>query len=243
MSIWCNNLFEQERRAMSEDWDKRMSENPTYYIAARGNDSGYRWDMEEFFRVGEEQTILFTKDFFSRNGFSPDGKVMLEIGCGIGRMTRAFAETFKLVYALDISPVAIGLGQKINQQFENIRWIIGNGVDLSGLSDECFDFVFSYIVFQHIPVKEILFQYIREIGRVLKPEGLLKFQVCNDPKFPKASSLAIQSAEKEKANTFSSYYVPRDEVLDKMSISHLRCLSVTGEGTQYMWVEGRKTCT
>ena len=34
--------------------------------------------------------------------------------------------------------------------------------------DEKFDFVYSYAVFQHIPSRDVVFQYLREARRVLK---------------------------------------------------------------------------
>jgi SAM-dependent methyltransferase len=40
-----------------------------------------------------------------------------------------------------------------------------------------FDFAFSCIVFQHIPSREIIENYIREVHRLLRPGALFKFQV------------------------------------------------------------------
>jgi SAM-dependent methyltransferase len=43
-----------------------------------------------------------------------------------------------------------------------------------------FDFAFSSIVFQHIPSREVIETYVREVHRVLRPGGLFKFQVQGD---------------------------------------------------------------
>ena len=40
-----------------------------------------------------------------------------------------------------------------------------------------FDFAFSAIVFQHIPSREVIETYVREVHRRLRPGGLFKFQV------------------------------------------------------------------
>ena len=40
-----------------------------------------------------------------------------------------------------------------------------------------FDFAFSVIVFQHIPSREIIENYVREVHRLLRPGALFKFQV------------------------------------------------------------------
>jgi SAM-dependent methyltransferase len=58
---------------------------------------------------------------------------------------------------------------------------VGNGVDLSAYPDASFDFVFSYIVFQHIPDVNVTLKYIREAGRVLRPGGSFYFQVNTLP--------------------------------------------------------------
>ena len=47
------------------------------------------------------------------------------------------------------------------------------GRDLAAFADESFDLVYSYAVFQHIPSRDVVMQYLREARRVLKPGGLL----------------------------------------------------------------------
>ena len=44
-----------------------------------------------------------------------------------------------------------------------------------------FDFTFSFVVFQHIPSKAMIENYVRETARVLRPGGLFKFQLQGDP--------------------------------------------------------------
>src|SRR5215472_18234775 len=55
-----------------------------------------------------------------------------------------------------------------------------NGCDLSVLPSMEFDFAYSAIVFQHIPSREIIENYVREVGRLLRPGALFKFQVQGD---------------------------------------------------------------
>jgi SAM-dependent methyltransferase len=70
----------------------------------------------------------------------------------------------------------------------NARVFRNNGKDLSVVRDHWwnrfgigeplqFDFAFSVIVFQHIPSREIVENYVREVNRLLRPGGLFKFQV------------------------------------------------------------------
>jgi hypothetical protein len=62
----------------------------------------------------------------------------------------------------------------------NVRVFQNNGMDLSVLPDIGYDFAFSTIVFQHIPSREVIVNYVRETGRLLKPGSLFKFQVQGD---------------------------------------------------------------
>ena len=52
-----------------------------------------------------------------------------------------------------------------------------SGSDISFVKDNYIDFCYSFIVFQHVPDKIIVENYIREVSRVLKPQGIFRFQV------------------------------------------------------------------
>jgi hypothetical protein len=43
-----------------------------------------------------------------------------------------------------------------------------------------FDFAFSTIVFQHIPSRDVIYSYVREVNRLLRKGALFKFQVQGD---------------------------------------------------------------
>jgi SAM-dependent methyltransferase len=113
---------------------------------------------------------------------------VLEIGCGAGRVTRAFAEFFGEVYAVDISREMVRQARRIVAGFPNAHVFRNNGKDLSVVRRSWWerfgfgprlqlDFAFSFMVFQHIPSREIIENYVRETHRLLRPGGLFKFQV------------------------------------------------------------------
>ena len=60
---------------------------------------------------------------------------------------------------------------------ENLRGVlhahahVGSGSDLPQFADSSFDFVYSYAVFQHIPSHDVIWSYLREAHRVLRPGG------------------------------------------------------------------------
>ncbi|HMC88748.1 MAG TPA: class I SAM-dependent methyltransferase, partial [Gemmataceae bacterium] len=152
---------------MRRDWDDRARKEAFHYIATWRQD----WDPDSFFRSGEEDYQRLVEVFFRRWQWQPGGKAMLELGCGAGRMTRSFARRFACVYACDISPEMLRRAKTLLPAADNIVWLQGDGKSLAGVRANSVDFVFSYIVLQHMPTEALAFQYVREMLRVLKPEG------------------------------------------------------------------------
>ncbi len=105
---------------------------------------------------------------------------MLEIGCGLGRMTHYFAECFGEVYALDVSSEMLSKAENYWKHLPNINWILGSGEDLSVIADNSIDCVFSFWVLQHIPNRDVVISYIRESERVMKKGGtaFLQFRMA-----------------------------------------------------------------
>ncbi len=110
---------------------------------------------------------------------------MLEIGCGIGRMTRMLAEQAGSVLALDVSPEMVERARAYNPGLANVDWVVSDGRSLDGIDQATVDCCLSYVVFQHIPDPEVTLGYVREIGRVLKPGGWAALQVSDlSPRSP-----------------------------------------------------------
>ena len=68
----------------------------------------------------------------------------------------------------------------------NVHLYKNNGMDLSVLPDIQLDFAYSTVVFQHIPSREIIENYVREVHRLLRPGALFKFQVQGCPTVERA---------------------------------------------------------
>jgi SAM-dependent methyltransferase len=157
---------------MRQDWDERARKDAFHYIASWRKD----WTPETFFESGEEDYQRLVAPFFERAHWMPEGKSMLELGCGAGRMTRSFSQRFSKVYAFDISAEMLQHAQVLVPEAPHINWVLGNGTDLAGLPDQTVDFAFSYIVLQHMPDPAFALRYIQEMLRVLRPEGIFLFQ-------------------------------------------------------------------
>jgi ubiquinone/menaquinone biosynthesis C-methylase UbiE len=170
MSVDAANL-------MRQDWDDRARNDAFHYIASWRKD----WNPQSFFQSGEEDYQRLVAPVFEQSHWRPEGKSMLELGCGAGRMTRSFSPRFSQVYAFDISAEMLRHAQTLFPEAPNVNWVLGNGIDLVGLADQTVDFAFSYIVLQHMPEPAFALRYIQEMLRVLRPDGIFLFQFNSLP--------------------------------------------------------------
>jgi len=168
-------VAKKQLEKMRDDWDQRARENARYYV----NTEKTAWTDEEFFASGEQ---LVAEEILTDMGNICQGKApsemrVLEIGCGAGRVTRALARLFGEVHAVDVSGEMVRQASAALKEQRNAFLYQNNGRDLTVVPDVEFDFAFSSIVFQHIPSREIIENYVREVHRLLRPGALFKFQV------------------------------------------------------------------
>jgi len=163
---------------MRAEWDARARENARYYV----NTANKNWTDDEFFQSGERTVAeeILTDMTNICQGKDPKAMRVLEIGCGAARVTRALAGLFGEVHAVDISPEMVAQATAALANFPHAHVYQNNGTDLAVVPAAEFDFAFSTIVFQHIPSREVIENYVREVSRLLRPGALFKFQVQGD---------------------------------------------------------------
>ena len=160
---------------MRSFWNERAREDAFYFVDTRqpyrGTEPERFWDADELveYLLGGLGVELAPTD------------VVLEIGCGLGRITRVLAGRSSAVLALDVSDEMLARAREHNAQLEQVRWILGDGVSLAGIEDGSVDACVSVVVLQHIPDPLVTLGYVREVGRVLRPGAWAALQVSNDP--------------------------------------------------------------
>lgn len=174
----------------------------------------------------------------------PDYDVV-EIGCGVGRLTRVLARRVASVRALDVSEEMLRSAAEHNPALENVEWILGDGESLAVIASASADAVVSHVVFQHIPDPAITLGYVRDIGRVLRPRGWAAFQVSNDPAVhrrqsrPARALTAIRSLGRRPWHE-SAYWrgsaVELPALRGAAAAGSMRVEAIAGEGTQYCLV-------
>lgn len=207
---------------MRRDWDQRARKNARHYI----HTGRLKWEDEEFFESGRQnvrETILNDLENICQ-GRDPKRMTILEIGCGIGRMTRALAEFFGEVYAVDVSGEMIDRAREALADRGNVHLFQNNGADLAVLGDLRVNFAFSYIVFQHVPDRAIVRNYVREVYRLLEPGGLFKFQVQGNV------------VKRSRPDTWRGIHFSESDAVRMAEECGFEPRYLAGAGTQFFWL-------
>ena len=110
--------------------------------------------------------------------------LVVDYGCGPGRVLRAVADAGLACAGMDISPTMIELGRSLAPEAD--LHVLSEG--RSALPDACASVVYSYAVVQHISRLDAYEAAFDEMCRVLAPGGVLLVQVaCDDFRFGRES--------------------------------------------------------
>src|SRR3990172_7195986 len=222
------------RRRMSAEraWDLRAREAPDWFVAYSHSQA-------------ESESVAITDMRLVLDGVDPErvrsGRV-LEIGCGTGRLLKVLARIAREAHGVDISREMIRIAQERLQGIGNVFVRKNDGEALAEFSEETFDFVFSFAVFQHIPTIAQIRSYAREIHRVLKPGGEVKIQFDGrgDSFIWRLVKLAIGS------DSWSGVFLSRRQAegfLLEQGFEVLGAVRLPGRGqwrVQGLWIHARK---
>ncbi len=220
-------------RQMREDWDHRARANARYFVANGRTD----WTDEEFFASGRSEIAADILNDLENvcQGRDPASMRVLEIGCGAGRVTRAIAEFFGEVHAVDVSGEMVRLAREAVAGRKNAFVYQNNGMDLSVIPEQPFDFAFSVIVFQHIPSRDVIENYVHEVGRLLRPGGLFKFQTMGQVA-PRGIRKLKRALRPPPADTWLGIALSPEEAEQMALRNGFELRFQTGIGTPEYWL-------
>lgn len=153
---------------MKERWNERAARDPFFFVETTFSTG----DVGEFFQLGEDRTQLLVDPVLRALDIEPGGLDALELGCGLGRFSRALARRFRTVLGLDVSDEMVQKARELNPEAEypGLTFAAGDGLTLPAATSST-DFVFSYEVFQHMPTEDVIAANLKEVERVLRPTG------------------------------------------------------------------------
>ncbi|HLJ67469.1 MAG TPA: class I SAM-dependent methyltransferase [Chloroflexota bacterium] len=159
-----------------QEWEELAALDPLWAILSDPAQRGGRWDLDAFLRTGAEEVdrVLGTAE---QLGYPHRKESALDFGCGVGRLTRALAAHFATCCGVDISERMLEQAHRINRDVPGCRFVLNTATDLRQFEDRSFDLVYSAIVLQHLPSLAVVRAYVREFIRVIRPGGLVVFQL------------------------------------------------------------------
>ncbi len=232
---------------MRQDWDRRAQDDASYYVAF-----GRRRQSREEFFASAADVLRTLRAEFPRLPDVPARLRALEIGCGPGRLLLPLSEDFLQVDGVDVSSGMIELARRNLAERPNAHAHVASGSDLAGFEDASIGFVYSYAVFQHIPAHEVVWSYLREAVRTLRPGGVLKCQVSALPQagVPNVEPVAGWSlragapprptVQQAAPDTWSGVSFRAEELASFCQEQDMQLLALEGFDTQYLWMTARK---
>jgi SAM-dependent methyltransferase len=168
MQIGSASLLRQK-----QEWDELGTVDPLWAILADDEKKFGRWDLDDFFQTGTKEIEAVLANARSL-GRPMQYSRALDFGCGVGRLSRALSRSFQVCVGVDISPAMVTLATRLSPACQFYQVTKPN---LEPFADQYFDFIYSNIVLQHQPTESLIFAYVSEFLRVLKPGGILVFQL------------------------------------------------------------------
>ena len=149
---------------MREDWNRRAREDAHYYVAFGGRDqdeAGFDATAADVLKNLEAELKRLPADANRRAWRA------LEIGCGPGRLMKPLSRHFGEIHGVDVSDEMIALARERLRGIPQAHVHATGGASLALFADESFDFVYTYAVFQHIPSRDVVLEYMqRDPARV-----------------------------------------------------------------------------
>ncbi len=205
-----------------QDWEELAIADPLWAILSSPEWRRGRWDHEQFFATGEAE-IAEVLGVAARLGFPKEHERALDFGCGVGRLTRALAGSFQEGVGVDISEEMVRLARELNDG-RNCRFELNVRSELGAFETGSFDFVYSSLVLQHMPRKELIRSYVGEFLRVLRPGGLAVFQTLAH--LP--AGLRLQPRRRAYA-LLHRLGVPSELLLDRLHLVPTRLTAISDE--------------
>ncbi|MFH1744693.1 MAG: class I SAM-dependent methyltransferase [bacterium] len=108
--------------------------------------------------------------------FVEDGEVVLDAGCGNGRILKAFGNKKIKYLGVDQNEKLL---EKARELYPDREFIQGDILELGKIPQINFDYVFCVAALHHIPGKKLRIDVLRQLKNKIKPDGEILITVWN----------------------------------------------------------------
>jgi SAM-dependent methyltransferase len=164
---------------LQANWNRFGETDPLWAILVDPAKKGGKWEKSEFFETGRNE-INAVMNYLISLPIELNMDSAIDFGCGVGRLTQALCEHFSECHGVDIAESMIELANNYNCFGRKAQYHLNQRPDLSLFSDNTFDLVYSNLVLQHMEPRYST-EYIREFMRIVKPGGIVLFQLPSEP--------------------------------------------------------------
>jgi SAM-dependent methyltransferase len=155
------------RSSHQREWDELADLDGLWAILSEPGKRHNRWQADEFFATGASE-VEDLIGWAGEHGLPTGRERALDVGCGVGRLTRALAAHFGTCLGIDISPRMIDEARAHNVGLGNVSFAVAGAQHLS-----CgeFDLVMSRLVLQHLSSQKEIVRAIDALAAAVRPGG------------------------------------------------------------------------
>jgi len=160
-------------RSPEREWETFGRVDPYFGVLT---DEDYRRERlsdaarERFFETGREHVDTVARLVREHSGRELSPRRAMDFGCGVGRLVVALAERARQVVGVDVAPSMLAEARRVcdARGLTDVELVLTPS--LASLRPD-FDLIHSYIVFQHIPVRDGYELFARLVS-LLAPGGI-----------------------------------------------------------------------
>ena len=153
-----------ERSHYKKVWNRQAQDVEVAKLAVGG------FTSEETLDVTARETISFLE---TTVGIQPMD-IILEIGCGVGRVGKVLSQQCYHWFGCDISGEMLKHAARRLNGISNVSLVELHTVGLSEIHNETIDLAYCTVVFMHL-LEWDRFKYVQEMHRILRPGGRCYF--------------------------------------------------------------------
>lgn len=184
LKSWCDRrLLDYETKGTRESNGLRPEVDPRDALVTVGNGDTYEdhWHPVTVAEAMRDIVLSDDETFFEESGkaiadeilklLNSSDDVVLDLGCGIGRIAKHIAPHCSALWLVDISSRMLTIARERLATYDNLHFVQSLAGSVPEVPENAIDLLYSVLVLQHVE-REDAFCMLRDIRRMLRPSGV-----------------------------------------------------------------------